>query len=274
MLGRLLVRTLFGFPYVTPKRWVSKERILAADLNVLSENLDDINARFGALIPTGVIWAWGGGTTPPAGWLLCDGASYNTGVYPTLFGVIGYAYGGSGSTFYVPDTRGRLLMGAGAGPGLTARTAGAVGGVERVALSVAEMPSHDHGDTVGRDLNHYHYVQHQHSADDNWTGEHRHPIGGDFGHRWAFTYNGANDALVNQSAPNRAQGLTFSQQDLAGGHDHNITVGNATRNDTDWSTNDRANYPLSHNHDIPHQGGGGTHDNMPPFVVTRAIIKT
>lgn len=36
-------------------------------------------------------------------WLICDGTGYNTTDYPGLFGVIGYTYGGSGTTFKVPD---------------------------------------------------------------------------------------------------------------------------------------------------------------------------
>lgn len=282
MLGRLLVRTLFGFPYTTPKRWVSKERILASDLNVLSEDLDDINARFGALIPTGVIWAWGGGTTPPAGWLLCDGASYSTGVHPTLFGVIGYAYGGSGSTFYVPDTRGRLLMGAGSGPGLTARTAGAVGGVERVALALTEAPAHSHtandhthsGTTGDQDRTHFHGLeQHKHSFDHwhlaevaarGWAqGSHDHyagtgsvaegprATGGSVGGGGSAPVNVTGTGSGGTGVPGWAEGWHGANT----GHLHGFGTGGASNRGTDS------------------QGAGATHENMPPFVVVRAIIK-
>jgi microcystin-dependent protein len=44
-----------------------------------------------------------GGTTAPAGWLLCNGTSYSTTTYSALFAVIGYTYGGSGNTFAVPN---------------------------------------------------------------------------------------------------------------------------------------------------------------------------
>ena len=36
-------------------------------------------------------------------WLICDGASYNRAEYPDLFRVIQYNYGGSGTTFKVPN---------------------------------------------------------------------------------------------------------------------------------------------------------------------------
>lgn len=53
--------------------------------------------------------------------------------------------GGDGSTtFNVPDMRGRAAVGAGAGAGLTARRLGATMGSESHALTIAEMPPHDH----------------------------------------------------------------------------------------------------------------------------------
>lgn len=49
------------------------------------------------------------GTVEPSGWVLCDGRSVpTTGIYSSLFAVIGYAYGGSGANFNIPDFRGRF----------------------------------------------------------------------------------------------------------------------------------------------------------------------
>jgi microcystin-dependent protein len=49
------------------------------------------------------------GTTAPSGYLMCDGRSLSTaGTYAALFAVLGYAYGGSGSSFNVPDFRGKF----------------------------------------------------------------------------------------------------------------------------------------------------------------------
>jgi microcystin-dependent protein len=47
------------------------------------------------------------GQIPELKWLICEGQSLDTAVYPDLFAVIGYTYGGSGSTFNLPDLRGR-----------------------------------------------------------------------------------------------------------------------------------------------------------------------
>jgi microcystin-dependent protein len=69
---------------------------------------------------------------PPTGWLLCDGRAVSRSTYAGLFAAISTAYGtGDGSTtFNLPDFRGRTIMGAGAGPGLTARAIGDKPGAE------------------------------------------------------------------------------------------------------------------------------------------------
>ncbi len=49
---------------------------------------------------------------PPANWLVCDGVTYAINLYTPLYNVIGNLYGGvSGSTFAVPDLRGRFIRG-------------------------------------------------------------------------------------------------------------------------------------------------------------------
>lgn len=96
-------------------------------------------------VPTGVVLPFAG-STPPTGYLLCDGAAVSRGAYGPLFSVIGTAFGaGDGvSTFNLPDLRGRVAVGVGQGAGLSSRAAGATGGEETHALSVTEMPEHAH----------------------------------------------------------------------------------------------------------------------------------
>ena len=40
--------------------------------------------------------------TAPSSWLACDGDTLDTTTYATLFAVIGYEYGGSGTSFDLP----------------------------------------------------------------------------------------------------------------------------------------------------------------------------
>lgn len=63
-------------------------------------------------LPSGVYMPYGG-SSAPAGWLLCDGSAVSRTTYADLFTAIGTAYGvGDGATtFNVPDMRGRIPLG-------------------------------------------------------------------------------------------------------------------------------------------------------------------
>lgn len=84
--------------------------------------------------------------TPDVGWLLCNGAAVSRITYAALFDAIGTVAGtGDGSTtFNLPDLRGRTIVGAGAGPGLTARTLGALLGEEAHLQAASELHPHSH----------------------------------------------------------------------------------------------------------------------------------
>ncbi|MHC4641240.1 MAG: phage tail protein [Planctomycetota bacterium] len=85
------------------------------------------------------------GNFEPDGWLYCNGLLMPIYKYPELFSVIGNTYGGDGRmTFALPDLRGRVPIGEGAGAGLTNRLLGQEGGAENVILSESQLPSHDH----------------------------------------------------------------------------------------------------------------------------------
>lgn len=109
-----------------------------------------LDATFAALLPqTGDIKMVGydvvAGTSEPAGWLLCDGRSLPTASNVALFNKIGYAHGGSGANFNLPDFRGRSPMGKGQGSGMTLRNVGQTLGEENHVISLAEMWPHSHG---------------------------------------------------------------------------------------------------------------------------------
>ena len=90
-----------------------------------------------------------GGNFAPRGWALCDGQLLPISQNTALFSLLGTTYGGDGrTTFGLPDMRGRALLHAGSGPGLSTRRIGQEGGNERVTLSIGEMPSHNHGASV------------------------------------------------------------------------------------------------------------------------------
>jgi microcystin-dependent protein len=87
------------------------------------------------------------GIAPSFGWLLCDGSQVPQVSYPGLYALIGTTFGvGAAGMFVLPDLRGRVVVGAGPGPGLTVRNPGDQGGAETVTLTDLQsgLPSHSH----------------------------------------------------------------------------------------------------------------------------------
>jgi microcystin-dependent protein len=81
---------------------------------------------------------------PPKGWLACDGTGYDMSQYPVLFNLLGFTYGGGGTSFNVPDLRGRLVICQGQGPGLSDYGLGETGGAESVTLTLDQIEPHRH----------------------------------------------------------------------------------------------------------------------------------
>lgn len=86
------------------------------------------------------------GNFAPRGWAFCNGQLLPISQNTALFSLIGTTYGGDGrTTTALPNLQGRAPMHPGRGPGLSDRRLGESGGAERVTLSEAQMPSHQHG---------------------------------------------------------------------------------------------------------------------------------
>lgn len=86
------------------------------------------------------------GNFAPVNWAFCDGTLLSISDNDALFSLIGTTYGGDGqTTFALPDLRGRLPVGQGAGPGLTPRTVGQQFGTDTVTLTAQQLPAHSHG---------------------------------------------------------------------------------------------------------------------------------
>jgi len=96
----------------------------------------------------GEIVTFAGSSNPSTNFLPCDGASVLRADYPDLFAVIGTTYGSvDGTHFNVPDLRGRVPVGVGAGPGLSTYTLGTAGGEETHQLTTSELAAHTHTDS-------------------------------------------------------------------------------------------------------------------------------
>lgn len=66
------------------------------------------------IMPSGSIVAFAGTLAPP-GWLICDGTSYSTTVFASLFSILAYSYGGAGASFNVPNLKGKVIHGLDSG---------------------------------------------------------------------------------------------------------------------------------------------------------------
>lgn len=81
----------------------------------------------------------------PRGWAELNGQLLPISQNTALFALLGTQYGGNGqTTFALPDMRGRVLIHAGQGPGLTLRDQGESAGTEQVTLNNAQLPAHTH----------------------------------------------------------------------------------------------------------------------------------
>jgi microcystin-dependent protein len=80
----------------------------------------------------------------PNGWALCNGQLLSIAQNTALFSLLGTNYGGDGvSTFALPNLEGRVPIHQGRGSGST-YTIGEPGGSETAALSIAQLPAHNH----------------------------------------------------------------------------------------------------------------------------------
>lgn len=77
------------------------------------------------------------GNFAPKGWAFCNGQLLSIAQNSALFSILGTTYGGDGrTTFALPDLRGRMPMGVGAGSGLTNRVLGQQDGWESAGINI------------------------------------------------------------------------------------------------------------------------------------------
>jgi microcystin-dependent protein len=82
--------------------------------------------------------------SPPTNVLTCDGSNYLRVDYPELYAVLDSIFIVDADNFIVPDLRGRTVISAGSGSGLTNRNVGDTGGEEDHQLTESELASHSH----------------------------------------------------------------------------------------------------------------------------------
>lgn len=112
----------------------------------------NIQALYDIFIPVGSIQIHAQNSMPGdyGEWMPCNGQALSRTEYAELYQQIGTSFGsGNGtSTFNLPDFRGRVPIGTGnsSAPDGQNRSRGDSGGRETVALTLAQMPRHNHGE--------------------------------------------------------------------------------------------------------------------------------
>ena len=163
------------------------------------------------------------------GWLLCDGREIDINTFYFLYQVIGNAYGSAATgKFKLPNASGRVPGFVGLSDEKT-WVLGDVSGEENHVLTIAQMPSHNHGGVT--DLSATRITI-------DASGVHRH------------TYLGVTDqsagttgsTSVAENDPRPTENTSFE-----GLHSHSIT-------------------DPQHRHGIQSQGGDQPHNNMQPTI--------
>lgn len=186
--------------------------------------------------------------TDHLGWLKCDGRQMDKTADNLLFQVIGYSFGGSGNTFYLPNPAGRVLGTVGTvddgnvdDPRSHTFTAGQVVGEIDHKLILSEIPSHNHDDSTPPVIPNVGGSTAKGNTSTSFTGV------TDSGHTHNYTAPGGSSNTSSYSGVG------------------NISVNSGTTSTTTGSGNAVIVDP-GHKHNIASNGGDQYHNNMQPTL--------
>jgi microcystin-dependent protein len=166
--------------------------------------------------PSGMMLAYAGASAP-SGWLMCDGSAVSRTTYSALFAVVGTAYGaGDGSTtFNLPDTRGRFVVGLGTHADVDSRSDN-----DGESTVSTRRPQHAHGFSLSGGSG----GGHTHDSSSDSAGSHSHTFSGSSGTTGITETPGSNVAFQGTQGSNSAGSHTHSgSTSSSGGGTHTVT---------------------------------------------------
>lgn len=163
-------------------------------------------------VPVGTIISFGAGSTKvPEGWLLCDGTEYDGTMaqYEQLYNVLENTWGGTGSTFNVPELRGYFLRG----------TDNGAGNDPEAAIRSALIPGGNIGDNVGSyQVDTIKTHEHAVTGSTVAAGNHSHSVNGYWG--GGVTSSGSDGVIRNTDG---SYAGAIGSTAAAGDHSHSVT---------------------------------------------------
>jgi microcystin-dependent protein len=270
--------------------------VSSTEISYLDGATSSIQTQINTNTPTGMI-SIHSGSAAPTGWLLCDGTSYGSASYTTLFNVIGYTFGGSGANFNVPNLKGKVVVGIDIAQ-VEFDTRGEAGGTMTHQHTIAAISSigssnHDgHGHTTT-------IHSHGNTINQSGAGDHGHSTNqitntgnsGNHGHSQTGSVTANTTAVGKASSGSTSTNFQLGGHAHAdnfavasgGDHDHAITTTNISTN----SGNHTHSVGVTNNNAQPSADTGGSHShtttvpqhtsdplsNLQPYMALNYIIK-
>lgn len=221
-------RKIFGLLPVPRLSEIPESFLRYLDVNF--KRIEDALTELFNTIPPGTVAATYS-VTAPTGWLFLRGQSVSAVDYPALAEAMGVT-----GTFSLPDTRGKVIVGL--HPSDTDwDTLGELRGAKTVALSMAEMPTHDH-------------------------------LYGAIGTQ--YTLENSGDPHVHNSNGNQFVRTSAAPVTTLGGGGQGVDYITDTSNESDPHLHEMP----GHDHGNVAQGSGTAHNNIQPSIVMNYMIKT
>lgn len=197
----------------------------------------------------------GAQSTPPSGWLYCDGTDIPRASYGDLFAAIGTSFGSTSSTTFTLPTSMRLMSGAnnfGVGNSSSSH-------VHYFTSNgyISTNSESAHGHSFNAASSSYYEANHYHQSNAANTNN-----------------SGANTLLVSGSANLTARDdhghSSVAEMNSAWGHQHGGNAGSLSNT----NSHSHAHYSASSQNSTTPKSGGSTISDYPPYILVWHIIKT